>query len=171
MNVFLIAAISADGFVGKTGNHRSSDWTSPEDLRFYVDRIKEADAIIVGSRTFQTFHRYPKGSNWIIYTRTPETFENPNPKVITAMATNEEPKDLIKRLAAEGKQNIAISGGASVYTMFMNAGVVNKLYLTIEPVLFGSGIKLFDKDVSLALQLVNTIRLTDQTVVLEYNVQ
>lgn len=170
MNVFLIAALTVDGFVGKTPVHRSSDWTSPEDLKYYISRLKAADAIIVGSRTFQTFHRYPKGSNWYIYTREPEKFTNPSPSVISAQGTNEPPQTLIDRLKAEGKQNVAITGGASIYTLFLNAGVLTKLYLTIEPYIFGTGVKLFTNDVQTKLSLDKVQKLNPNTLVLEYTV-
>lgn len=171
MEVFLIAAQTLDGFIARHQDDRSFDWTSAEDKQFYVSKIKEADAIIIGRTSFETFSRYPKGSRWLIYTSQPAAFTNPKPAVITAEATNEDPRTLIERLQQEGCQKVAISGGASVYSMFMKAGVITKLYLTIEPVLFGEGIKLFrDQLATTHLQLNEVHKLSDQTVVLEYSV-
>ena len=52
----------------------------------------------------------------------------------------------------------------------MEAGVVDKLYLTVEPVLFGQGMNLFNKEIDTKLQLVSTQTLGENTILLEYNV-
>jgi len=171
MPVTLIAAITADGFIAKSENHRSFNWTSPEDKQFYVQKIKEADALVMGSKTFNTFSRYPKGSTYVIYSRHPETINNPKPEVISVIPTNDDPPSLIAQLEKMGKTNIALCGGASIYTMFMAAGLVDTLLLTVEPVIFGQGVKLFDKDIETTLQLNTIHHLSSQTKVFEYQVK
>lgn len=171
MEVFLIAAQTIDGFIARHANDRSFDWTSPEDKQFYVSKIKEADAIVIGRTSFATFSRYPKNSRWIVYTSRPEEFVNPKPEVIKAEGTNEDPVALIERLKHEGCQKVAITGGASIYSMFMKAGLITKLYITVEPVLFGEGVKLLSEPIATAtdqLELQACHRLSDHTVVLEY---
>ena len=54
--------------------------------------------------------------------------------------------------------------------MFMDAGLVDKLYITIEPVIFGAGMTLFNKKFEKNLELVSMQKLGEQTVLLEYNV-
>lgn len=173
MEVFLIAAQTLDGFIARHAQDRSFDWTSAEDKQFYVNKIKEADAIIIGRTSFETFSRYPKNSRWLIYTSQPQSFVNPKPEVIRAEATDEDPALLVKRLQQEGCQKVAVSGGASIYSLFMKAGLLTKLYLTIEPVLFGEGVKLFSERIDSTknqLQLHELHRLSERTVVLEYTV-
>ncbi len=170
MNCFIIAALTADGFIGRTIDDRSFDWTSKEDKQFYIDKIKGADAIIMGSKTFDTFKLHPRGSRWEIYTRSPQEFINHKPDIIQASGTDEKPQELIKRLEKEGVESIAIAGGASIYTMFMKAGVVDRLYLTVESVLFGDGVKLFNQSFEKKLNLVKTQNLSPKTLLLEYSV-
>ena len=55
--------------------------------------------------------------------------------------------------------------------MFMEAGLVDKLYLTIEPVVFGAGMTLFNKKFEKALKLESMKKLGEATVLLEYNVK
>ena len=168
MNCFLIVALTADGFIGRKSDDRSFNWTSKEDKVFYVDLIKSADVIVMGSKTFQTFKKHPKGSRWEVYTRSPQKFVNEKPKIIQASGTNEKPKELINRLEKEGVNNVVIAGGSSIYTMFMQAGVVDKLYLTVEPVLFGDGVKLFNESLDINLKLESVKQLSSQTLLLEY---
>jgi dihydrofolate reductase len=172
MQISLIAAIAVDGFIGRSKTDRSFDWTSKEDKSFYIEKLKEAEAIVIGRRTFETFTRYPKNSHWSIYTSKIKEFKNPRPEIITAEATDLAPAELLEKLKAAGKEKILVCGGASVYSMFMKSGLVDKLYLTVEPVLFGSGVKLFGDDLGqIDLDLVETHQLSKQTIVLEYDVR
>ncbi len=171
MHCSLIAAISADGFIARTALERSFDWTSEADKAFYVSQIKSADAIIMSLKTFSTFSRYPKGSRWILYTNQPENFVNPAPGVISAEATKETPLAVMARLEQEGVQKIMVAGGSSVYTQFLQAGVVDTVYLTLEPVFFGTGVGLFNQSLGTTLvSLVKTTQLSEQTLLLEYAV-
>jgi len=124
----------------------------------------------MGSKTFETFRKHPRDSRWEIYTRSPQEFVNHKPDIIQACGTDEKPKELIERLEKEGVQSIAVCGGASIYTMFMKAGVVDRLYLTVESVLFGDGVKLFNQSFDKKLSLVKTQNLSPQTLLLEYSV-
>lgn len=170
MTVTLIAALTVDGFIARHTSERSFNWTSLEDKQFYVSQLKAADAIIMGATTFATFSRYPAASNWYIYTRSPEAFVNPKPAIITAQAVTEDPATLLTTLKDQGKDTVLVCGGSRIYTMFMQAGVVNKLLLTVEPVIFGEGVSLFDAACERQLQLLNQHRLSDQTTVFEYSV-
>jgi dihydrofolate reductase len=85
--------------------------------------------------------------------------------------TNESPADLVARLQKEGATGLAICGGAAIYNLFMQAGVADELYLTIEPILFGTGITLFREDMATGLALLDVQRLNDNTVLLHYSVK
>lgn len=162
MKVFLIAALTADGFIGRSAEHLA-DWTSKEDKRLFVRLTKEAGAMVMGAKTFATIGRALPGRRMIVYTRRPET--------ITAEGvetTSEDPVELVGRLAQEGASGLAICGGASIYSLFMQAGVVNELYLTIEPVLFGTGIPLFGQSLENKLSLLACEQLNTNTVLLHY---
>lgn len=171
MQTTLIAAITADGFIGQTKTSSSFDWTSAEDKQLYVSQLKAADAIVMGRTTFNTFSRHPKNSSWYIYTSKPAEFVNLKPEVIHAEGTNESPVDLINRLRQAGKQNVLIAGGSSIYQQFMAAGVVTRVLLTIEPVLFGSGVRLFDQafESMKKMKLQKVEKLSEETILLEYH--
>jgi dihydrofolate reductase len=164
MKVFIIAALTADGFIGRNAEHLA-DWTSPEDKKLFVSLTKQAGTMIMGSRTFATIGRALPGRRTIVYTSKPDDFS-----VEGVEATNESPEVLLQRLTAEGVETVAVCGGASIYGLFMRAGVVNELYITIEPVVFGTGVTLFDAETETTLQLLETRQLNDNTVLLHYAV-
>jgi dihydrofolate reductase len=171
MHIFLLAAITADGFIGQSADNRSFDWTSPEDKAFYVKMIKQAGVVVMGSTSFKTFTRYPKGLKFVIYTSQPQNFTNPKPEVITTWATKDTPEEVIATLKAEGHKEVAICGGASIYTMFMKAGLIDTLYLTVEAKVFGNGIRLFNDKVFQHIELVEVEKLGGNTVLLTYKVK
>ncbi len=173
MEVFLIAATTLDGYIGREANDRSFDWTTPEDKQVYIEKIRAAKHMVMGKTTLQSFRLFPRGTICHIYTRDPSTFSTDGRSTAaTYQPTTESPQALVARLAKEGVEQLAICGGASIYQLFMAAGVVTKIYLTIEPVLFGKGIKLFgDLPQEYKLQLDKSTVLNQQgTVLLEYTV-
>ena len=165
MKVFLVAAITADGFIGRDSGHLA-DWTSPEDKKLFVRLTKQAGTMVMGSKTFATIGRALPGRKTIVYTGKPDEFN-----VEGVEATNESPIELVARLENEGIEALAVCGGASIYALFMNAGVVDELYLTIEPLLFGTGVPLFSDQLDCKLSLLELDKLNEHSVLLHYAVQ
>lgn len=164
MNVILIAAITADGFIGRSSGH-AADWTSKEDKKLFVQITKEAGTIVMGSKTFETIGRALPGRRNIVLTSRPQEYE-----VEGVEFTSESPQNLVDRLDSEGVKSLAVCGGAHVYHHFMQAGLVNELYLTVEPVLFGTGVKLFADELDVKLQLLSSDKLNEDVVLLHYKV-
>ena len=169
MLVYIIAAITLDGFIGKSADHRSTEWTSPEDKKFFINRTKQSGAILMGSTTYNTIGRPLPGRLNLIYTNHPEKYPSDNPQLLRT--TNLPPKELVHQLQATGYKELAICGGGTIYSLFMAAGVVDKLYLTVEPVLFGQGIPLFSQPLNQKLKLAKLDHLSSQTLLLEYDVE
>lgn len=168
MKVFIIAAQSADGFIGLDTNHRSLDWRSKADAKFFIERTKEAGVIVMGSATYNTFkiRRNPPGRRLIVMSSHPESIEGEGVEV-----TSESPVELLERLEREGAHEVAISGGATIYKLFLDNNLVDELYLTIEPVLFGTGIPLFKGEVRARLSLIENRNLSEDTILLHYKLR
>ncbi|MEK7542506.1 MAG: dihydrofolate reductase family protein [Patescibacteria group bacterium] len=163
MKTFLIAAITADGFIARNSNHLA-DWTSKEDKQFFTQKTKQAGVVIMGLNTYKTIGKPLLGRHNVVYA--PPNQEQREGVEIT----QKPPQELLKDLENKGYSEIAICGGATIYTLFMEAGAVDKLYLTVEPILFGSGIHLFNKELNVKLELESTQKLNEQSILLEYNV-
>lgn len=165
MKVFIIAAITADGFIGRSSNHYA-DWTGTEDKKLFVKLTKEAGTMVMGATTFATIGRALPDRRNIIYTTKPETF-----KELGVETTNEPPAELVDRLRSEGVEALAICGGAQIYQHFMAAGVVDELYLTVVPKIFGQGVPLFTAELAADLELVASDKLSPSVILLHYKVQ
>lgn len=173
MEVFLIAAMTLDGYIGRSESDRSFDWTTPEDKAEYIAKIKAAKHLVMGATTLKTVHRFPKETVCHVYTRKPADFSSAGlSQNAIYQPTNQSPVELVTKLKQTGVEQLAICGGASVYQQFLAAGVVTKLYLTIEPIMFGGGIRLFGPaNADQKLQLTSSRKLNDQgTLWLEYEV-
>ena len=161
MRVVLIAAITADGFIARSNPEISTSWTSPEDTKFYVGMTKELGVMIMGSTTFKTIGKALPGRRNMVYSSKTINVEG-------IETVSEDPKALIKRLENDGHESVAICGGSAIYDMFLQAGLIDELYLTIEPVIFGNGVSLFRNEQDNLLELQSVKNLSDQTVVLHY---
>jgi dihydrofolate reductase len=163
MKTFIIAAISADGFIARN-THELADWTSKEDKRLFVELTKRAGVMVMGRTTFDTIGRALPDRQTIVYSH----------KLVDVggvTTTKESPADLVSRLSAEGYKELAICGGSAIYTLFLEAGVVDELYLTVEPVLFGDGVPFLNGLVGVDLRLLETKQLNDNVTLLHYEVQ
>jgi len=166
MHVFLIAALTADGFIAKTVDQTSTHWTSREDAVFFTKKTKEAGVIAMGRTTFQTIGRpLPERKTFVYTTRELLGF---SPELVET--TQSSPAELVAKLETEGYTKFGICGGAQVYTQWMHSDLINTLYLTIEPVLFGTGIRLFTEEITTNIRLKERHLLSDQATVFEFEV-
>lgn len=163
--VSLIAAISANGKIAERVGQTSLDWTSKEDTKFFVQKTKELGVVVMGRKTFETIGRPLKERLIIVMTSEPEKYE-PQPGILEY--TKKSPRELLDDLTSRGFSKVALAGGASVYSEFLKAGLVDELFLTVEPVLFGGGVPLAENFGRVNLELVETMKLGEQAVLLHY---
>ncbi len=190
MHVFGLASISADGYIAPTALERSTNWTSREDLRFFIDRTRQAGVIVMGATTFATLPTQPQpkkinivytrggmekpteardiaGKNYQLQILDEQTTGPLDPSIV--YVTQLSPASLVDSLDKMGYPELAVCGGASIYDLFLRSGVVSTLYLTVEPVIFGEGVRLLQTKLSLQMILVKNTSLSDQTILLEYS--
>jgi dihydrofolate reductase len=161
IKTFIIAAMTADGFIAKDENHPAY-WTSKEDKAKFVEITKRAGVVVMGSTTYESIKRPLAERLNIVYTRS-KIFEG-------AETTQDAPKDLLKKLEARGYTEVAICGGSHIYTLFLKAHCVDKIYLTVEPKLFGVGINIFNEAVQFDLKLISSEAAESGSLLLEYDV-
>ncbi len=161
MKTFIIAGITADGFIAKDAHH-SASWTSKADKEHFKELTKKAGVMVMGRNTFETIGKALPGRRTIVLSRT-KTFED-------VETTDETPEKLVERLEQEGVQELAICGGTAIYSAFMKSNLVDKIYLTIEPLLFGQGLTLFNTNLEHKLKLESNTKIGDNSIVLEYSI-
>ncbi len=159
MKTTLIVATTADGFIAASEGQNSLEWTCAEDKAFFVSKTKEIGTIVMGLNTFKTIGKGLKGRRMIVLTLKPSE-EMP---VDGVEFVAEEPTALLTRLEGEGVTQLAVCGGAYVYSQFLKLGLIDELFLTVEPILFGGGTP-FVKDLgSVRLERVSATPLGPAT--------
>ena len=166
MKVLLIAAVSADGKIAESEDQLSLDWTSKEDLRFFIDKTKEAGVVIMGRKTFDTIGKPLKERQLIVMTRSPESQK----EMEGVEYTSESPKEILDRLSALGIKSVVIAGGSSIYSMFLKEELVTDVYLTVEPYLFGGGVPLASGFERIQMKLEDVSQLGENGVLLHYQI-
>ena len=176
MKTFIIVATTLDGFIGKSAGDVSTRWTSKEDAAWFSKRTKEADLCVMGRTTYETFNRPLKDRATLVLTSNPGKFSQDQRRFGTEVTVVDQTTDIQALLSKQktqvwatslkidllhqlltqaGAQELAVCGGASVYTQWLKAGLVDEMYLTLEPVFFGQGVKLFTEDVDVGIEVVS----------------
>jgi dihydrofolate reductase len=162
IRTFIVAAMTADGFIARDNSVPSTAWTSKVDKKRFSELSKRAGVVIMGSVTYETIGKPLPGRVNIVYVLGDKKYEG-------AETTTKSPAELIADLEKRGFKEVAICGGSTIYTMFMKSGLVDTLYLTMEPVIFGSGTRLFKEPIDAKLELVSSEKVENSTL-LEYKV-
>lgn len=173
MQIVLIAAQSADGFIAR---HETpgSGFASPADQSHFREALKAFDACVMGSVTYVVdrqaiLSRLTPGRLRLVLTRDPAKFAGDvSPGRLEF--TSESPKAMVDRLRTLGHKRCALLGGAQVHSLFLDAGLVDELWLTVEPLLFGSGVPLLHTPTNFRMRLASHARLDgSDTLLLKYS--
>lgn len=135
-----VAAVSIDGYIAPIG-HPGSSWTSAEDKQFLHEILDSADVIIVGHTTYEIARGPLSKRNCIVLTSKVDSTEQ---KGKFCLYLNPERADLGETVKHLGYKRVIILGGAQTYTYCLEQGLLDEIYLTIEPIIFGSGLPLFE---------------------------
>lgn len=163
--IIAIAAVTIDGKIARHGNHLT-DWTTPEDKKFLRNFLDKSDVVIVGHSTYKTAETPLSKRNCIVFTRGVSSIERVGENLAFY-----NPEGLSIEAAFEPYRTIALIGGTETYSYFLERGLIDELYVTIEPVVFGNGLSMFasknEKDS--AFTLVDMQKLNENgTVLLHY---
>lgn len=166
MKVTLYMATTVNGYVATKEDDTS--WISPEEWSSYASAVKDAGCMIIGHRTYD------------IITKQPEFSELGNVKIIVLSRSGvklqskqhsiaHSPREALDLL--QEYQNVIVAGGGAANAAFLTEGLVNEIYLDIEPKLFGKGVKLLNEsNVDLDLELVGTKKISQNEIQLHYKV-
>jgi len=174
MEIVAIAAMSLDGFITKHSEDGVA-FTSAADKKFFREALTEFDCCIFGSKTFLAsktglLHNLTKERLRIVLTRSPErytAFQHPD----MLEFTSHSPEDIVADLQKRNKTRCAVLGGGEVYTLFLAKNLLDKLWLTIEPRMFGDGKKFITERMDIDLLLKDMLKLSENTILLKYTIK
>jgi len=185
-------AMTADGKIAKSSDH-FPDWTSREDKKMFAEVTKKHGVVIMGDKTFFTLapkpqknassntgskekndgsfgagQAFPKplpGRLSVVFT----LLKKP-PKMKKVMWVKGEPKKVLKKLEKMGYESAILGGGAYLNTQFLKKKLINEIWLTVEPKIFGDGLGVFGGDFDANLKLKKVDKINKNAVLLKYKV-
>ncbi len=174
MKVILVAVVSANGKTTNASNPNIYHWTSKEDQDYFFSLVKKNNLLVMGYKTYvhaKPFISHASGKLRLVLTRTPQKFaKEALPNMLEF--TNESPRILLQKLTKRGYRKMLLLGGSSINYLFLTSHVIDEIWLTIEPHLFGTGKTLFDDELfQFSLKLLHTKKLNKQgTLLVKYKI-
>lgn len=167
MKVTLYMAITANGMIAKKND--DTPWSDAE-FESYLSTVKKFGNVIVGNRTHPLYEEsdFPAMGNplMVVLTRNENLKEDGRVKYVNS------PNKALEIVEAAGFKEALVTGGGFVNTAFIEKGLVDEIYLDIEPLVFGEGIPLFQPgDFECELELLETEKLSENTIQLHYKVK
>ena len=164
LKIIMVMAMTLDGKIAKTSNH-FPNWTSKEDKKMFAKVSKEAGVVIMGDKTFFTFPSPLKDRLNVVFT----IEKNPKPMEGVKWVKG-EPENVLKDLESLGYKSAVLGGGSFINGMFLQHKLIDEIYITVEPKIFGDGLGLFKGDFDVNLKLIETAKINDDSLVLKYKV-
>lgn len=166
--IILFIASSLDGFIASPDG--SIDWLFTDQDYGYSEFYAGVETVIMGNKTYQQvlgFDEYPYPDKQVFVL----TRDRTKTKDKNAIFISQEIPEFITNLRSLAKGNIWLVGGGEVIEIFLQQGLIDRLILSIHPLLLGKGIPLFLPDFpSQNLELKDTQTFASGLVQLNYQV-
>lgn len=163
-------AATVDGIIAKDKN-QNADWTSKADKRVFIAETKKHGVIIMGDTTFEAMGRKSlPGRLNLILSLEPKKYKNlEKPGELEFM--KDSPENIIKSLEDKGYESAILGGGARTNSFFLKAGLVDEVWITVEPKIFGVGMNFTEgENLDLDLELIESKEIGDNAVQLRYKI-
>ncbi len=172
MKKILVFVTTLDGKITHWGDPHVRKWSSEEDQHYFEEIWDDSSLTVMGSRTFDAEPMKPTPTHHlIIMTRTPVKYKDY--EVVGQLEfTNQSPAQLVAHYEKEGLRQMLIVGGPHLATSFFKAQLIDELWLTIEPKIFGTGGNLvINENLNIDLQLISVEKVNERgTLITKYAV-
>jgi len=166
MEVILYMAQSVNGIVSK----ENDDVPWHDIWPTYYHEIKKAGNIIVGKRTYEIMKKvgeFKKCGDPLTVVLSKTHYVSTNQNVIFVKS----PKKALEILRSKGFRKIIVGGGSKTNYSFLKSGLIDKMYIDIEPIIFAKGIAFLPPHAfESKLKLLRIKRLSKNTIQLHYKV-
>jgi dihydrofolate reductase len=172
MKVILVFVSTLNGKITRGSDPEVRKWSSESDQIHYERIWKESDLIVMGSRTYFLNVITPSPSRLVlVMTGNPGIYKDREiPGQIEF--TEKGPSELVNEFSRRNYELMTVVGGAHLATSFLKEKLVDELWLTIEPCIFGKGQDLIiNDDIEVQLELKEIERVNDKgTLISKYGI-
>lgn len=172
MKTILIFVTTLDGKITRWGDPMIRSWSSQTDQAYFDAIWNSYRVIIMGSGTYSPAPLKPDLKHlYIVLTSRPERYKNAEVPGHLEF-TNDTPSNLLERIRKTKEETVLIVGGAQIATSFLREKLIDELWLTIEPRIFGTGgCFVTEEELDINLNLINITKANDEgTLLTKYKV-
>jgi dihydrofolate reductase len=170
MITVLVFVSTLDGKVTKWNESNVSLWSSQEDQKYFKKTWNDSKLLIMGSNTFNADPIKPSSNQLlVIMTREPSKYKKYEVSGQLEFS-DKSPGQLTLYFAKKGYKQMFVVGGAHIGTSFLKEQLIDELWLTIEPRIFGVGSNFaIEEKLDINLHLISCERVNEQgTLITKY---
>ena len=172
MKKLLVFVATLDGKITHWNDSKVKSWSSEEDERYFKNVWDDSSLIIMGSSTYDANPTKPSSTHHVIVmTREPKRYKKY--EIVGQLEfTDQSPADLVAHYDKKDLKQMLVAGGAHIATSFLKEKLIDEVWLTIEPKIFGNGSNFVSKeDLDIDLQLLSVEKVNDRgTLITKYSV-
>ena len=171
MKTILIFVSTLDGKITRWGDPMIRSWSSRDDQKYFDTVWKNTRVIIMGSGTYNPAPVKASPNHlFIVITHSPDKYSGSSIPGLLEF-TDESPEHLLNRFVKDEK-TVLVVGGSQIATAFLKEQLIDELWLTIEPKIFGNGASFVtDEKLDIDLNLISSEKINDQgTLLTKYSV-
>lgn len=172
MKVILYMAMTVNGIVAKEND--DTTWVTETEWKSFSGTVKKIGNMVIGRRTYEIMLKNDEFNKsgltkikTVVLTRASLKIHDPK-----FVFTVQSPKQALEILLNQGFRKMLVCGGGGLNSSFMKEGLIDEIYLDVEPIIFGKGIRLFeDSNFESNLQLIGSKKLSKNEIQLHYRVK
>ncbi len=171
MELVGIAVMSLDGCLTRH-DRAGTGFASKADHAFFRAALQTFDSTLVGRRTYEASRQGMLRAReaprlQVVLTSTPARFEGdarPERLEFRAMGVG----GAVAELTSRGRARCALLGGTRLYTEALERSLLDELWVTVEPIVFGSGVRMFEGRIDGRFAFSSSETLAGSTLLLKY---
>lgn len=172
MKKILVFVSTLDGKVTKWDDPFVRKWSSKADQDYFSKLWEESELIVMGSNTYNASPIKSSPSHLMVIMTRESSKYAAKTEAGQIEFTNETPAQLVARFGKQGYKLMTVVGGPHVAASFLKEKLIDELWLTLEPRIFGQGESLVaDEKLDIQLKLISCKKLNDKgTLLTKYTV-
>jgi dihydrofolate reductase len=163
-------AMSLDGYIA--GPNGEYDWIVMDPDIDFAGLMKQFDTFLIGRKTFEAMLRMgdagtsTPGIQNIVFSRTMRREDHPHVRI------ESDAEQVVAQLREQPGKDIALFGGGELFRSLLAAGLVDRVEVSVVPVLLGGGVRLLPPPSQRAQLKLRSQRVYEKTgtIGLEYDI-
>lgn len=163
-------AMSLDGYIA--GPNGEYDWIAMDPDFDFPGMLTQFDTFLIGRKTFEAMRRMGSdvkpapGTQNIVFSRTLRPADYPH------VVVSDDAERFVAELRTKPGKDISLFGGGELFRSLLRAGLVDRVEVSLIPVLLGGGIPLLPPPTARTTLKLRKQRLYEKTgtIGLEYDI-